>query len=200
MNSKIKQHFDNIASQYKTIFSKSLLRRSRDYNKRQLAKILSDCKGEDILDSGCGVGLNCQFVKELGANPYGIDFSLRMIEELHRNGFNGEVQDLERFNLGRKFDKIICIGVFEFCKDHLSILFNFRKHLKDNGCVVLHISNYSLFSLLYFSYHLLITGINIKLFSSKEIYKLVHQAGFVISDKKKLPLSSVLYKLRKSHI
>ena len=82
----------------------------------------------------------------------------------------------ENFDLNEKFDKIVSCGTLEFCKKHLRVLINLKKHLKSDGSIVILIPTLSTIGFLYKIYHLK-NGVNINLFSKKKIKKLLVKAG-----------------------
>ena len=178
---KTKNYFDKEASFYgeerNVLFLRKVVKRIVQKEKQSIFKCLDVQKGETIMDAGCGNGDYMKIIKEQGGKPYGLDFSVKMITELKGKDLEGEVADLERFNLNKKFDKILCAGALEFVSSPQKVLQNFNLHLKDKGFLVILYPRISLGGFIYKIYHLL-HGINITLFSRKSIKKFLHQTGF----------------------
>ena len=172
----IATYYDKQAMDYiKRLTSGSPGRRKRQ-EKEYVLKLLYPKKGEKILDAGCGTGYYSGFIKKAGCEVIGIDISEKMIEEAKKLGIKTRICNLENFDLNEKFDKIVSCGALEFCKKHLSVLRNLKKHLKKGGSIVILIPALSTIGILYKIYHLK-NGINITLFSKKRIKKLLGKAG-----------------------
>jgi len=181
---QINKHFDSKAQRYSSERSKGLLGRKVKREMDLVMNTLDVKKNEVILDAGCGSGDYCQLIKGRGGIPYGVDFSQKMIDVLLAKGFKGEVQDLDNLILNKNFDKIVSSGALEFVKSPIRTLRNLYNHLKFNGKVVLLIPSTYPGGWLYKLYHLS-HGICVRLFSKREIIKLMKRAGFnMISVKK----------------
>lgn len=178
-------HFDSVSKGYNENRSKGWLGNIVNKEKEVILKFLDIKKNEKILDVGCGSGFYSKIIKNLRAKPYGIDLSKNMINLLKKNGINGEVADIENFNLRKKFDKILCVGVFEFLKNPENAVKCIKKHLKKNGYFVLLYPRVSIGGILYFFYHLILHRIKIKLFSKKSLNKLFSKYNFRLINLKK---------------
>ena len=92
---------------------------------------------DEILDAGCGAGAYSEIFREKGAHVYGVDLSPRMIEVYRAGGNRGEVGDVERMRIGRRFNKILCSGVLEFVSEPRRALSNLAEHMEPGGRLVL---------------------------------------------------------------
>ena len=97
-----------------------------------------------ILDLGCGTGLFLLSAKRRGWDTYGIDISEPMTT-FARESFGiptqaGQFQDLDLTEWG-KFDVIYCSHVIEHIPNPNEWMQVFRKHLKDDGVLVLNVPN-----------------------------------------------------------
>lgn len=196
---KPNKYFDSVASEYNENRTKSI----HGYFARKETKIIMEFldvkKGENILDAGCGPGLHCKKIKDLGGIPYGIDISKNMIKNLRKKKIKGNIENIENFNLNKKFDKALSAGVFEFIKNQDSAIKSIKKHLKKKGILVLHYPRISLFGILYFLFHLVLHKIKIKLFTKKQIENLLKKNGFSIERHKDADLCASVIKAKNKH-
>jgi len=144
-----------------------------------LMTLLSPKKDETILDAGCGSGFYAKLIRHAGAKILCVDISSEMVETVKSIGVDAEVHDIESLELGRKFDKILCAGPLEFCRDPAKALRNLRRHINNRGYMVLSTLNVSPFSFVYWVYHLS-HGLRINLFSLGCIVRLLEEANFKI--------------------
>jgi len=125
-------------------------------NKEKIAvlNMLEPASGNFILDAGCGAGYYMSALAERGCAVEGIDFSPRMVEEVKKLGFNAKVLNLEaEYYIDIKYDKIICAGALEFCRDPARILMNLSNMLKPKGFIVLLLPRSSLTGVVYKIFH-----------------------------------------------
>jgi len=147
--------------------------------KNSLMHLLSPRRGERVLDVGCGSGFYANLIRSQGAAVFCVDISPNMVEVVRRAGIDAEVHDVQHLGLNREFDKILCAGPLEFCKQPLKALKNLRRHIAKEGCLVLSVLNVSVIGLVYRLYHLC-HGFRTNLFSLNRIASLLSQAGFSI--------------------
>lgn len=162
-------YFTKQSEHYDERLKSGLLGKVRNAEKIVVLKALNPQNTETILDIPCGSGYYADYIKETGAEVYGVDISPEMIGVFRNKGYSGEVGDLETFSLYRTFDKILSAGGFEFCKNHRQIMMNLTKHVKKEGIIVLLVPRKSFFGLLYQLYHRLLHKSNIILFSKKDL-------------------------------
>ncbi len=104
----LKDVWNRIADEYakKKYFGKGLFKEE----KQNLPKILKNCK--KILDVGCGSGRHLKFIKNLGKEVVGLDFSEEMIKNA-RKVFDGKLVVADVRNLpfeDKSFDCVVCLG------------------------------------------------------------------------------------------
>jgi len=158
----------------------NLKRREMD----SLMTLLSPKKGETILDAGCGSGFYAKLIRPSGAKILCVDVSSEMVETVRNLGVDAEVHDIELLDLGRTFDKILCAGPLEFCRNPAKALRNLRRHVNNGGYMVLSTLNVSPFGFVYWVYHLS-HGLRINLFSLGRIARLLKEANFKIETAQK---------------
>jgi SAM-dependent methyltransferase len=105
----------------------------------------------EILDVGCGTGRVLARLVQAGHKGTGIDISEPMLEyaRFQHPELDIAYGDMRSFNLGKSFDVITCVGsTFTYNLSNADVhksLENFRKHLRDEGLLVLDILNASRF-------------------------------------------------------
>ncbi|MFX1441406.1 MAG: class I SAM-dependent methyltransferase [Promethearchaeota archaeon] len=103
---------------------------------------LVDIKDKSILELGCGTGritfALADRVRELTA----IDIDAKTIRDAQQRNVHGNVtflvEDMEDFDLGRKYDLILTIGVgYMYLGNLPNAVKNISKHLEDDGTALL---------------------------------------------------------------
>ena len=164
----------------------------RKREKECVMQMLSPQPGETILDAGCGSGFYSIPIKERGAEVLGVDISPKMVEAVIKSGIKAEVHNLQTLNLGKKFGKIVCAGVLEFCEDPQRVIENLKNHLNEQGFIVVLIPSFSLGGLAYKLYHLS-HGVHVTLFSLGRIENLLNKSGLkIVAMGKPAPFTYVL--------
>jgi len=98
--------------------------------------------GNSLLDVGCGTGKHVQLLAAL-FDCVGMDSSEEMLEQARRNAKGVEFirGDMVDFDLGRKFDVVLClfssIGYVRTYPRLARTLRNFAGHLTDGGVVII---------------------------------------------------------------
>ncbi len=102
-------------------------------------------KHSNILDAGCGEG-NISLLLAMKENKVlGFDISREAIISAQKKSktlnleakTNFLVQDIQNFNLNKKFDVIFCIEVLEHIKNDNNAIRNLSLHLKKNGLIII---------------------------------------------------------------
>jgi SAM-dependent methyltransferase len=118
----------------------------KDYEKeaeiiRQIIRNFELKRSMTLLDVGCGTGEHLKYLSS-HFTCVGLDINRRMIEEAEKKteGVRFRVADMVDFNLGEKFDVIIClfssIGYVESCENLERTLRSFSRHLNDKGVLI----------------------------------------------------------------
>lgn len=153
---------------------------------KELASVLRNLtptKNDKILDVGSGGGFYAKFIADnFGSEVLCVDISPKMVDKLKSMGLNAVVGDVENLNLdNRTFDKVLFLGVLEFCKRPSLALRNIKQYISKNGFMLILVPSYSILGLALFFYHYL-RGMRINLFSKKKIKKLLHENGLQIEN------------------
>jgi SAM-dependent methyltransferase len=113
-------------------------------SKERVEEIVKRCKGS-ILDVGCVVGRGDNWLHgkltEKFDQVLGIDIQKEKIEELRKEGYNVIYADAENFELNKKFDTIVAGELIDLISNPGKFLDCCRKHLKDNGRLIITIPN-----------------------------------------------------------
>ena len=107
----------------------------------KILKIISLSKKEKILDVGCGVGKLSKYLK--GFNLYGCDITENFVKQAQKENYK-ELKVADICNLPYKdneFDKIICLGVFEYILDTEKAMKELLRVCK--GDIILNTPNYN---------------------------------------------------------
>ncbi len=188
-----KKHYDKVAESYSRMITSGVGGAMKRQEICCLMNLLSPRKGESVLDVGCGSGFYGKLIDQAGAKVLCVDISSKMIDIVRNAGLDAEVRNVESLELGRRFDKILCAGPLEFCRQPANALVNLRRHLHSDGYLVLSALNVSIIGFGYYLYHFS-HGLRITLFSLKHIATLLMRAGFKIDIVKKP--TSFLYVIR----
>lgn len=119
----------------------------KDYaaDAERIARIAAErCRsgGNDLLDAGCGTGRHIELLRERFACE-GLDVSRAMLEIARARNPNSAFHegDMIGFNLGKRFDVIICLfGTIGYAPNVQRLeqsLQTFARHLKPGGVVIL---------------------------------------------------------------
>jgi ubiquinone biosynthesis O-methyltransferase len=137
---------------YDGIFSKGeekiFTRRGNSGEILEIKKVLEQTswKGKDVLDVGCGTGHFAHIVAKKGAKVIGIDFSKEAIK-LAQQKYRHKNLSFEHKNvksvINGKFDIIVSLGTIEHQDKPYEILKKFKKHLKNNGKIILTVPNWT---------------------------------------------------------
>ena len=175
----ITDYYTRRAEGYHHRFSRGFLGWVRRAERQVIMEMLHPCREEHILDAGCGSGEDMLWIRTRTRYVCGVDANAAMVAQARTLGLPVTQGTLTTMSLQRKFDKILCAGVFEFCGRHDAIMQNFRRHLKQEGEVVLFLPGNNLLGWLYRAYHAL-HGNRVRLFSRSKIKQIHLQAGFSI--------------------
>ena len=92
--------------------------------------------GESILDVGCGSGTYAKRLSALGARVTAVDASPRMVEAIRPHVAESFQADLETLALGRKFDRVVCLGVLDFVADPATCMSRLAEHVNEGGFLI----------------------------------------------------------------
>lgn len=141
------------SGEYKNFNNSSLEVQERDADYHELQRQLllesvesllgSSIAGRDVLDFGCGWGLTLQFLRERGAECYGVDPAHEAVSYCREQGLDvsvGHIDDFGEYGL-RMFDVILMQNVLEHLKDPVRALRMLADRLKPGGVLVVAVPN-----------------------------------------------------------
>ena len=138
----------------------------------------------DILDVGCGSGLNSIVIASKGHRVRGVDISEKAIQQYRSHGFDGEVGDLET---GLKFpdacfDLVFCSEVIEHMTSPNLLVAEIARVLKPGGQLILSTPNsafwlYRLLGLLGFTVSELQHPRHFQFFSKRSLLRMLSAEG-----------------------
>lgn len=194
----VQRYFNQKAPHYTQGTQRGLWNAIKMKEKEAIFYLLEPQSQDVILDAGCGDGYYLSELKSYGCDHLeGVDFSESMVEAARKKGFQASVVNLEEeWNAARKYDKIICIGVLEFCKDNQRILRNLKNALKPEGRIVLLMPPRFFGGYLYRLFHYYWgCRVNIRLFSRKDIEELARRCDLQVEAITRATFLSCVVKL-----
>jgi 2-polyprenyl-3-methyl-5-hydroxy-6-metoxy-1,4-benzoquinol methylase len=96
-------------------------------------------KSGNILEIGCGSGIDSRYLDSLGFNVYSIDISEFAIKEAKKNKSSVffEVGDINEFKTDKKFDIIYDRACLIYSKDNEKLFQNLSNMLNKNGHIIM---------------------------------------------------------------
>jgi len=131
-----------------------------------------------LLDIGCGLTDQFEYLKESGWNPKGTELSKTFVKAYQKKGYNIVNGDVLKMKFKEKeFDAIVIMAVLEHLTNPREYLLESRRILKDEGIVVIKIPNlhYTLMNSTKLS---LAEQMHLFHFTPKTIKKLLTKCGF----------------------
>jgi len=117
---------------------------------KRAEKVLRICAGKAVLDIGCvdhyastenREGWLHKRIKSVAAELVGLDYAESELNKLNAIGYEIEQGDAEDFDLGRKFDVIVCGELIEHLFNPGRFLDCARKHMHEQSVLVLTTPN-----------------------------------------------------------
>jgi 2-polyprenyl-3-methyl-5-hydroxy-6-metoxy-1,4-benzoquinol methylase len=93
-------------------------------------------QGSSVLDAGCGPGLYAGEIHARGHTVWAVDFALEMVERARANATYCEQADIEELELGRTFDRVLCLGVLEWVRSPAMAMSRLARHVAPGGRLV----------------------------------------------------------------
>jgi len=167
------QVFDHFNSEARTYAKRSggwLWGPLRRHEGRAIMRALDPQPGERILDAGCGAGHYMALIQERGAEVCGVDGAEVMVSAARKSGFDVDYHDLESAPPpGGPYDKILCAGALEFCRDPGRVVNHLAEGLRPGGRLVVFVPRASFLGRLYRWGHQK-HGLRIHLFRERDLW------------------------------
>ena len=145
---------------------------------------------DSVLDVGCGAGRVAAVLRPRVGWICGADASSEMLALASQWLDEGIQASLETLDLGRKFDLIVCCGVFDFVEDAAAGLEAIRRHLAPQGRAVVSAAAVSAIGV---GYALVrrAQGVRVRLYTSRRLRALAAGCGLRCTAARRLPGGSV---------
>ncbi|MEM3364615.1 MAG: class I SAM-dependent methyltransferase [Candidatus Micrarchaeia archaeon] len=109
----------------------------------------TELEGKTMLDAGCGTGEKAVYFAKLGARVTALDINEKQLSYAKRLAKKHDVSDniefvcddILTFNLGKKFDFVLCSGVLHHTPNVSLGVSSLSRHLKPNGRIILGLYN-----------------------------------------------------------
>ena len=158
--------------------------------RKGIVELASPRRSDSVLDIGCGAGQIAALLRPHVASICGVDASSEMVA-LARPWLDEESHaSLETLDLGRRFDLVICCGVFDFVDDPAAGLTAIRRHLAPGGRAVVSAASLSAIGLGYALVRRL-QGVRVRLYTAHRLCALAAERGLRCVAVRKLPGGSV---------
>jgi 2-polyprenyl-3-methyl-5-hydroxy-6-metoxy-1,4-benzoquinol methylase len=158
--------------------------------RKRIVELASPRASDSVLDIGCGAGQIAALLRPMVASICGVDASPEMVA-LARPWLDEESHALlETLDLGRKFDLIVCCGVFDFVDDPAAGLDAIRRHLAPEGRAVVSAAAVSLIGIGYALVRRL-QGVRVRLYTPHRLRALAAARGLRCAAVRRLPGGSV---------
>jgi len=100
---------------------------------RDLINLLAPCKGEEILDLGCGDGALTMEVRASGCSVVAIDSSAEQVRAAAERGLDARVGDGAELNFFAAFDGVISNAALHWMKDSDAVINGVWQALRPGG-------------------------------------------------------------------
>src|ERR671939_1724404 len=151
-----------------------------------IVHLASPRSSDSVLDIGCGAGQIAALLRPMVASICGVDASSEMVA-LARPWLDEESHaSLETLDLGRRFDLVVCCGVFDFVDDPAAGLAAIPRHLAPGGRAVVSAASLSAIGLGYALVRRL-QGVRVRLYTAQRLCALAAERGLRCVAVRKLP-------------
>jgi ubiquinone/menaquinone biosynthesis C-methylase UbiE len=133
--------FDQWPERYDSWFETPIGALVKRYESELLMDMLKPCRGETILDVGCGTGVFTRDILSFGTRVTGIDISQPMLKRARQKAgaysFREIVGDMRSLPFADNcFDKVISVTALEFIEDGKGVVRDIFRVTKKGGIIV----------------------------------------------------------------
>ncbi len=133
----VKLHYGQWAATYGDVADDGWFAWVRAREARLVYRMLELSAGASVLDVGCGPGLYARVIHAQGHEVWAVDFAPEMVERVSPHVTRSAQADVEELELGRTFDRVLCLGVLEWVRCPATALRRLAEHLAPRGRLVL---------------------------------------------------------------
>ena len=193
MKNNISEYFSKKAFFYNKNSKSIPWKYIRSNELKNFRKILSKKKFKDGLDLGSGAGFYTNILKKKCKKIYAVDYSRKMLKSIKDKKILKIQGNASNIRLNKRYDVLICMGVFEFNKNYEKIFETIKQHSHKTTEIIILIPYKNLFSYFYYFFHKL-NGIELNIYSNKDIDAKVKK-NFIIKKKVYIFPFSIIYKV-----
>jgi trans-aconitate methyltransferase len=191
MTELIRKHFNYKAKKYLKSKKNFMWRALRNYELKQIERLLPDSQIETILELGVGSGSYTSLLnRKYSAEITGVDFSKQMILNNTQNYKALHNENLSEYKQLSHFDLVTAFGVFEFLKEPTVQIINRITKVTENSELIIISPEKNFFGYIYKFLHPLSSSIN--LFSRGEIIKESREKGLKCTATGIFPFNTLL--------
>lgn len=145
----VSAHFDSAALNYQLRSTKGLWCWLRARETAELARMWGDVTNAEALDLGAGSGFYGRRLLAAGASRVvAVDCSKRMLAQLPA-AIEPIHADAASLNMNERFALVVCAGVIEFVAEPIALLQAAKRHLTNEGAVVVLVPTSNIFGRIY---------------------------------------------------
>ena len=194
--SNVDAYFNKKAKFYSRDSKSFFWSKFRNAELKEFKKLIKNFDKKTFLELGSGSGFYSNYLIKNGAKKvYAIDRSKKMVQNISNKKIKKFYFDAANFNLNKKFSFILCMGLLEFVKSQEKILLNARKHANNKSKIFILVPKNNLFGKFYKFFHKL-NGINIKLFSLRNIQQLLNKTGWNLEKHEKVHYFGIIVRAK----
>jgi 2-polyprenyl-3-methyl-5-hydroxy-6-metoxy-1,4-benzoquinol methylase len=198
---RVVDHYDRLGSRYgkegRGLFDRFWSRWVRPREVRAVVETIDAQPGDRILDVGCGSGTYARLLAKGGLRVVAVDSSARMVDATRPLVEEALVADIETLALGRRFDRVICLGVLDFVAEPARCLANLANHVNEGGRLIVLVPRRGLAGL-YYRVAKLLAGIRVHGFDVRSLDEVMRALGFVREAFRHPLLNSLVIRWRRS--
>ena len=144
---------------------------------RALEALLDAAPGQSLLDVGAGLGVQARMFQRAGLRVTAVENVPARVELLGPHVGEALLGDVDHLDLGRRFDRVICIGVLDYTADRARAVHNLARHVAPGGRLVIEVPRRSLGGLVYRAAYRLLHHIDVNLFTIAELDEVAKLSG-----------------------
>ncbi len=173
---RVRRYYGRWAATYGTVEDDGWFSRVRAREQRIVEDLLALQGDESILDAGCGAGVHAAPFAARGHEVWAVDFVPEMVDRVASQVARAMVADVCALDLGRRFDRILCLGVLEFVCDPQVAVRRLADHLTPNGRLVVLVPRPTITGRVY-QLTKAVHGVGTTVFSTASLRRLGERAG-----------------------
>lgn len=189
---RVRRFYDRQAKSYGMERYPSWLRERLERDVRCVLELLEARAGHTVLDAGAGNGVLARRLSAAGAAVCAVDLSPAMVEAVRPHVAEAHQLDIQELDLGRRFDRVLCVGVLEFVADPPRCVAGLARHVAPGGRLVLLFPRPSPGAWLMRHWHRLGNDIRTHFCDAARLEEEARAEGLLARERRRLPHNLVL--------